>query len=103
MTSGNIYAHNSRNSTTPFQFEDIAGGSPLPIELVSFSAKQEGEKTNLSWQTKTEVHNYGFEVERSIDSKGWNKIGFVEGCGNSNSTKNYSFVENNPKGGSISN
>jgi Secretion system C-terminal sorting domain len=70
---------------------------PLPVELTSFTAKQVGEKISLSWQTKTEVNNYGFEVERMIDGKGWKSIGFIEGNGNSNSTKNYSFTDKNIK------
>jgi len=51
----------------------------------------------LSWQTATEVNNYGFEIERSAVSgqtSAWEKIGFVKGNGNSNSTKNYSFTDN---------
>ena len=79
--------------------------APLPVELSTFTAKQDGEKVMLSWQTKTEVNNYGFEVERSLTStKGgensWKKLGFVEGNGNSNSPKDYSFVDKSPAGGS---
>ena len=80
--------------------------APLPVELSTFAAKQDGEKVMLSWQTKTEVNNYGFEVERSLLSttKGgensWKKLGFVEGNGNSNSPKDYNYVDKKPMGGS---
>ena len=79
--------------------------APLPVELSTFTAKQDGEKVMLSWQTKTEVNNYGFEVERSLTStKGgensWKKLGFVEGNGNSNSPKDYNYVDKKPMGGS---
>ena len=58
----------------------------------------------LSWETATEVDNYGFEIERQVGSKqsavgNWDKIAFVEGHGNSNSPKSYSFADNNPTGG----
>ena len=43
---------------------------------------------DLNWITKTEVNNYGFNVERRINEGEWNNIGFVEGNGNSNSPKN---------------
>jgi hypothetical protein len=86
--------------TNPANHINDLSNSPLPVELTSFSAKQDGEGISLSWQTKSEVNNYGFEVERSRNNKDWNKIGFVEGSGNSNSTKNYSFTDKNPKGGS---
>ncbi|MBK7631226.1 MAG: S8 family peptidase [Ignavibacteriales bacterium] len=72
--------------------------SELPVELTSFSAKSIGSLVKLSWSTSTEINNYGFEVERfalSAERQAWEKIGFVEGNGNSNSTKNYSFEDMN--------
>ena len=73
----------------------------LPVELTSFTAKVVGNTIELNWITGTEVNNYGFEVERSsnITLGGWERIGFVEGQGNSNSPKEYSFTDS-PKGGS---
>ena len=56
----------------------------------------------LKWSTSTEVNNYGFNVERSTGNQNWENIGFVQGNGNSNSTKEYSFVDNNLKSGSYS-
>jgi len=70
--------------------------SPLPVELVSFTGAFIKEKVVLKWQTKTEIDNYGFEVQRSafsVQSSEWGKIGFVEGHGNSNSPKFYSFSD----------
>jgi len=86
----------------------IAGGwnlnfntTSLPVELTSFSASSNSNVVNLIWNTATEVNNYGFEIQRSVGqisnlSPVWTKIGFVKGSGNSNSPKNYSFVDNNP-------
>ena len=72
----------------------------LPVELSSFTAKvlQSGG-VQLDWRTETEVSNYGFDVERLQDYnieklQDWEKIGFVEGNGNSNSPKDYSFTDN---------
>jgi len=69
----------------------------LPIELSSFTANYNKDKIVLEWETKTEVNNYGFDVERSFSSLGtrWETIGFVEGNGNSNSPKYYNFTDNN--------
>ena len=53
----------------------------------------------LNWSTATEVNNYGFEIERSNANK-WEKIGFVEGHGNSYSPKDYSFYDDSPLPGS---
>lgn len=60
----------------------------LPVELTSFVAKANKSVVNLEWSTATEVNNYGFEIYRD-DAK----IGFVQGHGNSNSPKNYSFID----------
>jgi hypothetical protein len=78
--------------------------SPLPVELSSFTAKVKKGKVLLDWRTETEVNNYGFEVERCQISNlksqmDWSKIGFVEGYGNSNSPKEYSFTDNNAQYG----
>ena len=72
----------------------------LPVELTSFTAKVVGNTIELNWITATEVNNYGFEVERSsnMTMNEWERIGFVEGQGNSNSPKEYSFTDS-PKGG----
>ena len=71
--------------------------SALPVELSSFSAIVKGDEVELNWQTATEVNNYGFEVERQIlnqvQNDNWEKIDFVAGHGNSNSTKDYSFID----------
>jgi len=73
--------------------------SPIPVELTSFSSIVENEKVILNWETATESNNYGFDIERSTNSSGWTKVGFVKGNGNSTERKQYSFVDNYPTGG----
>ncbi len=66
----------------------------LPVELTSFTASVESGNVTLQWSTATEVNNYGFEVERSADNGvSFRKIGFVQGNGNSNAPKSYSFID----------
>ncbi|MGA7837330.1 MAG: T9SS type A sorting domain-containing protein, partial [Ignavibacteriaceae bacterium] len=67
---------------------------PLPVELSSFSGRVDKDGIILQWRTETEVNNYGFDIERSIDNSNWEKIGFVAGHGNSNTPKDYSFTDN---------
>jgi hypothetical protein len=69
----------------------------VPVELSSFSARVRNKEIHLLWETQTEVHNYGFEIERSTDKKNWKKIGFVEGYGNSNIPHSYSFIDKEEK------
>jgi len=76
--------------------------SALPVELTSFSVNFSGDNVVLRWSTETEVNNYGFEIERgsSLNSRisDWEKVGFVQGHGNSNSPKEYFFTDI-PNGG----
>jgi len=83
-----------------FTFGTSNGGSPLPVELVNFTAKTNPKSVILSWATATEVNNYGFNVERS-STGAWQMIGFVQGHGNSNSPKNYSFTDSSPIAGKV--
>ena len=80
--------------TAMVSFTDI-----LPVELISFTAWIINNQVNLKWETATEVNNYGFEIERKT-SDTWVKIGFVQGSGNSNSPKSYTYADNNLIGGS---
>ncbi len=73
--------------------------SALPVGLTSFTALTHGSKVELNWQTATEVNNYGFDVELKIANGEWKKIGFVQGHGNSNSPKEYSFTDNTATSG----
>jgi hypothetical protein len=72
-----------------------AGGGSLPVELSSLSVSIKNGKVILNWRTETEVNNYGFEILRQAQDDIWNTLGFVQGYGNSNSPKNYSFIDEN--------
>lgn len=79
-----------------FLFE-ITGDFVLPVELTGFQAFSSAKEVKLTWQTESEVNNYGFEIERAVvidmQSANWEKIGFMSGSGNSNSVKEYSFSD----------
>jgi len=100
-----IYFHLADGSTAEentanvkrFTFGNSPLGEPLPVELSTFTAVQIGSKVLLKWRTETEINNFGFDVERcalSAECQAWDKIGFVNGNGNSNSPKEYSFTDN---------
>jgi hypothetical protein len=67
--------------------------TPLPVELSNFSLSQIGMSVKLTWQTITEVMNYGFEIQRSSNQYEWDVLGFVDGYGNSNIPRNYEFMD----------
>ncbi len=81
-------------------FSDFAGfgqgnGSPLPVELVSFSANCENEGIQLNWQTASEFNASHFNVEKSTDGYAWDNIGEVSAAGTSNSLLNYGYFDRN--------
>lgn len=84
-------------------YEYKFSNDPLPVELFFLKIMFKQEKVVLNWQTSSEVNNYGFEVQRTVilrhplanrQDDNWEKIGFVQGSGNSNSPKGYSFTDN---------
>ncbi len=88
----------SNDNLLDFYLEDnLIVNPPLPVELAFFTAKVlKSGGIKLDWRTETEVNNYGFEVQKSVDGSQeseWKTIGFVEGHGNSNSPKDYSFTD----------
>ena len=66
--------------------------APLPVNLMNFTHRVNGSNVNLTWTTSMESNNKGFQLERKNASEGsWKTIGFVEGAGNSNTERKYSF------------
>jgi len=84
-----------------FTLDDFQLGEPLPVELSSFTAFVNGASVVLNWRTETEVGNYGFEILRCAQNDVWVELGFVEGHGNSNSPKNYTFEDESPPTGMV--
>ena len=83
-----------------FIYTNTISDNPLPVELSNFKVIGINGKIELIWSTSTEIQNYGWEIERSVINKEtnkpsiWQTIGFVKGSGNSNSPKEYSFIDN---------
>jgi hypothetical protein len=70
--------------------------SPLPIELMSFTARCVGSGVLLEWTTASELNNDHFTIERSADVEHWEEVGIVPGAGNSSSLLHYSLVDEAP-------
>ncbi len=96
-----LYAPNNSSDWTLYiddvSFYELA---PLPVQLVDFVVQNRKNNIELIWTTASEIQNYGWEIERvkqsaewKMDNGKWNKIGFVKGAGNSNSPKEYSFID----------
>jgi len=77
----------------------LAAEKPLPVALLSFSAKEEIQKTFLTWKTASETASEHFEIQHSMNGKLWNVIGTVKSKGESADIVNYQFVHTDPVGG----
>jgi hypothetical protein len=78
---------------------DVTTLTVLPISLTSFTAKPVDQTILLNWNTASELNNSYFDVLRSVDGKLFTAIGKINGSGNSTSSKDYSFVDENPYAG----
>lgn len=63
---------------------------PLPVELISLSAKCNNGNVLIAWETQTEINNDFFTIEKSADAITWSYHTVVTGAGNSNSVIEYS-------------
>jgi hypothetical protein len=102
-TTGTITSNNFTDLTTNtiFTLANNAGGSnPLPVELTSFTASNNGRNIQISWTTKTEENSNKFEIERSLyENQDWVIAGSVKASGTINTPRNYSYIEKNTQAG----
>jgi hypothetical protein len=91
----NPYTRTS-GTVTSFSPFAVTSTTTLPIELLNFDAKPQGNEVITSWTTASETNNDYFTLERSADGNTFEKIGTVSGAGNSTSMLNYSETDTSP-------
>ncbi|HEY1045678.1 MAG TPA: T9SS type A sorting domain-containing protein [Bacteroidia bacterium] len=95
-TSG-VTAASSRSTTySPFTLGSSSTLNPLPIELLSFTAKANNSNVSLNWSTASELNNDFFSVEKSMDGINWTVIGKVNSIGNTEKITEYALIDANP-------
>lgn len=71
--------------------------SPLPIELLSFTANAVDNKVvRCDWVTASEIDNDYFTIERSKNGIEFETAGITDGAGNSNYQLSYAFTDTEP-------
>lgn len=67
----------------------------MPVELIYFNAELQNSTVVLHWATATELINYGWNIERAVDTNftNYEVLGFVEGHGTSYNTWYYLFTD----------
>lgn len=68
----------------------------LPVELLSFTGSNVGDRNRLEWITASEKNTNRFEVEKSIDGINWFYIGEKPAAGNSTQRLTYELFDNFP-------
>ncbi|OQP61877.1 hypothetical protein A3860_30905 [Niastella vici] len=77
------------NNATTADFSAFFSSMVLPSLLTQFDGFYNNGKSELNWQTETEVNTDHFIVERSIDGRSFTEIGNVPAKGLANSLYNY--------------
>jgi hypothetical protein len=68
----------------------------LPVELISFTGTNMGDKNRLEWITASEDNTEKFIVEKSLDVNNWFYVGEKPAAGNSSARLTYELFDNFP-------
>lgn len=99
IATGTVVSAGPVTNFSPFTLASTTGNNPLPIELLSFTAKPEGDNVRIDWITATEVNSSHFEVERSSDGLYFEPIATVNAAGNSAVLQSYTTMDAAPING----
>ncbi|GAB2529403.1 T9SS type A sorting domain-containing protein [Spirosoma aerophilum] len=95
-----IYACNPAAGGGTLKLDEIQiNAVVLPVTLLSFTAKAEGDRVQLAWKTANEYNADHFLVERSHDLSEFVSIGTVAAHGATNEPQYYGLTDLNPKSG----
>ncbi len=92
------YQESGQPATGTVNFGITLSGTVLPIELTAFNANTEGSKNRLTWATASERGTSHFDIERSRDSKTFEKVGEVKAKGEA---ANYVFTDSKAVSGTL--
>lgn len=78
-----------------FIIDDWGATNILPVEFVDFKGFPGAKSNDLSWKTKSETNSRWFIIERSVDAESFTEIGRIDAAGNSTTTLEYEFSDEN--------
>ncbi len=87
-------------SFSRFSFGNKSGGTnPLPVELLTFTAKPQNKTVHVTWTTASEKNSNYFLVEKSKDGNFFSEVAYQSGAGNSSTILHYSAEDKEPFNG----
>lgn len=73
--------------------------APLPVTLLYFTAKPDGDRVQLAWATTQEINADHFRVEHSLDLAEYTPVGDVAAKGTTDERQYYGLTDLNPQPG----
>jgi len=90
--NGYVLQYNDLTGFSSFYFG--AANIVLPLRLLSFTGKlQEDGSGLLQWETASDMDQFSFTIERSVDGKAYTPIGRIPSVSKDASTEKYSFID----------
>lgn len=77
-----------------YSTRSFAVSKVLPVTLADFTAKKINTGVQLKWITESESNSSRYIIEKSADSHSFLAIDSIKAAGNSNSTRIYSYTDN---------
>lgn len=105
VTTGSVvndathYVYKDLASSTTFSAVTAATLGALPVVLTDFTVQKEGEISQLTWKTVTEINSDYFEVQRSGDGKYWTPLSQIHAWNESRIVRNYFYNDAKPLSG----
>ncbi len=87
VTANGFYLQFNLNHFTIFAATDNSG--VLPLQLLSFTGKQNASTNLLQWTTANEINTKHFKVERSTNGNSFTSVGTVNATGSGNNNYYY--------------
>ncbi len=101
-SAGSVTSTIAASSYSPFTLgsENIAA-NPLPVVFKYFNGTRTTKGITLNWATASEQNSSFFTVERSVDGKTFEVIGYTDAAGFSNELRTYSLSDVNAPAGTV--
>ncbi|MBL0744341.1 T9SS type A sorting domain-containing protein [Chryseolinea lacunae] len=97
--TGTVTSSAKVTAFSPFTLATGNNNNPLPVTLVSFTAKLLSGEVELDWNTATEVDNDYFTVEKTKDTKKYSEVLRVKGSGTTSMASHYGGFDKTPYSG----
>ncbi|MBK9273349.1 MAG: hypothetical protein IPM49_02260 [Flavobacteriales bacterium] len=96
VVTGTVATAVQQSAFSPWTLASVSAQNPLPVELLHFTARPDGDRVRLDWATATERNNAFFTVERSADNHAFSAVLEVDGAGDSQQQLDYSAYDQAP-------